>query len=73
MEGTTQASADNAKDLKEEEGEEEVEMTFEEFLIYSARIGELEDVKLSIDDKVDVNTVDKSGTGALRNKTLICL
>jgi hypothetical protein len=43
-----------------------VEMSFEEFLIYSARIGELDDVRLSIDDKVDPNTTDKSGTGALR-------
>lgn len=49
----------------------EVEMTYDEFLLYSARIGQLDDVKLSIDDKVDPNTRDKSGTGALRNFPIV--
>lgn len=33
-------------------------MTYEEFLIYSARIGEFDDVKFCIDEKVDLNTCD---------------
>ena len=36
--------------------EEEVEMTYEEFLVYSARLGEFEDVKFCIDEKVDLAT-----------------
>ena len=46
---------------------EEVEMTYEDFLIYSARIGELEDIMFCIDEKVDLNnTHDESGNTALR-------
>ena len=41
-------------------------MSYEEFLIYSARLGELEDVKFCLDEKVDPNTVDASGNTALR-------
>lgn len=41
-------------------------MTYEEFLIYSARIGEFDDVKFCIDEKVDLNTIDKNGNTALR-------
>ena len=58
-----------AEDFLQEKGagnsEEEVEMTYEEFLIYSARIGELEDVQFCITEKVDLNTIDKSGNSAL--------
>jgi hypothetical protein len=37
------------------EGEgEEGEMTYEEFLVHSARYGEIEDVKFCIDEKVDL-------------------
>lgn len=43
-----------------------MEMSYEDFLIYSARIGEFEDVKLSIEDKVDPNYADESGNTALR-------
>ena len=42
-------------------------MTYEEFLIYSSRIGEIDDVKFCIDEKVDLSTCDKSGNTALRN------
>jgi len=49
-----------------EEEEEEVEMTYEEFLIYSARLGELQDVIFCIEEKVDVNQTDASGNTALR-------
>ncbi len=43
-------------------------MSYEEFLIYSARLGEIEDVKAMIDEKVDINmTADPSGNTALRN------
>jgi hypothetical protein len=41
-------------------------MSYEEFLIYSARIGELEDVKFCMDEKVEVDTRDPSGNTALR-------
>ena len=42
-------------------------MSYEEFLIYSARLGELEDVIFCIKEQVDVNqTVDSSGNTALR-------
>lgn len=41
-------------------------MTYEEFLVYSARIGEFEDVKFCVDEKVDLNTCDESGNTALR-------
>lgn len=50
-----------------EEEDEEVEMTYEELLIYAARFGEIEDVQFCIDEKVDLNTTtDKSGNTALR-------
>jgi len=52
--------------LMEEEGEE-IDMSYEEFLIYSARLGEFDDVKECIDEKVDLNTADPSGNTALRN------
>ena len=42
-------------------------MSYEEFLIYSARLGELDDVKFCVDEKVDLNTQDLSGNTALRN------
>lgn len=45
-------------------------MTYEEFLVYSARIGEFEDVKFCIEEKVDPNTQDQSGNSALRNTSL---
>lgn len=48
-----------------EEGEE-IDMSYEEFLIYSARLGEIEDVKFCIDEKVDLETTDPSGNTALR-------
>ncbi len=35
---------------------QDVEMTYEEFIIYSARLGEFDDVKFCIDEKVDPNT-----------------
>ena len=41
-------------------------MSYEEFLIYSARLGELEDVKECIEEKVDLETTDPSGNTALR-------
>ena len=42
-------------------------MSYEEFLIYSARLGEIEDVRFCIEEKVDLNTtVDLSGNTALR-------
>jgi len=42
-------------------------MTYEEFLVYSARLGEFDDVKFCIEEKVDPNTTDPSGNTALRN------
>jgi len=33
-------------------------MTYEEFLVYSARTGELDDVKFCVDEKVDLDTAD---------------
>ena len=46
---------------------EEVEMTYEELLIYSARYGEIEDVQFCIDEKVELNTnTDQSQNTALR-------
>jgi hypothetical protein len=41
-------------------------MSYEEFLIYSARLGEVEDVKECIAEKVDLATTDPSGNTALR-------
>lgn len=41
-------------------------MTYEEFLIYSARLGEFDDVKFCIDEKVDLDSKDESGNTALR-------
>ena len=41
-------------------------MSYEEFLIYSARLGELEDLKECIEEKVDLETTDPSGNTALR-------
>lgn len=57
-------------DVNQEE-EEEVEMSFEDFLVYSARIGEFDDVKLSLDDKVDPNYQDASGNSALRKLKML--
>ena len=34
-------------------------MTYEDFLIYSARLGESDDVKFCIDEKVDLSTKDE--------------
>ncbi|TNV76260.1 hypothetical protein FGO68_gene4950 [Halteria grandinella] len=48
----------------QEEGEE-IDMSYEEFLIYSARLGEIEDVKECLAEKVDLATVDPSGNTAL--------
>jgi len=49
-----------------EEGED-IDMSYEEFLIYSARLGELEDVLAMIEEKVELNTTtDESGNTALR-------
>ena len=45
---------------------EEIDMSYEEFLIYSARVGEIEDVKQMVDEKVDLETADQSGNTALR-------
>jgi hypothetical protein len=41
-------------------------MSYEEFLVYSARLGEFDDVKFCIEEKVDPNTKDESGNSALR-------
>ena len=53
------------KKINQEKESEDVEMTYEEFLVYSARIGEFNDVKFCIDEKVDLNTRDESGNTAL--------
>ena len=54
------------------EEEEEIDMSYEEFLIYSARLGEIEDVKAMIDEKVDLNTTkDPSGNTALRKNPFL--
>lgn len=46
---------------------EEIEMTYEELLIYAARLGDIDDVQFCIDEKVDlISTVDGSGNTALR-------
>ncbi len=45
-------------------------MSYEEFLIYSARLGEFEDVKFCIDEKVDPNTQGQAGNTALRKEFL---
>ena len=51
--------------LSVEEGEE-IDMSYEEFLIYSARIGEIDDVKQMLEEETDVNTADKAtGNSAL--------
>ncbi len=51
--------------LSVEEGEE-IDMSYEEFLIYSARIGEIDDVKQMLEEETDVNTVDQAtGNSAL--------
>ena len=45
-------------------------MTYEELLIYSARLGEFNDVKLCIEEKIDLNeTRDASGNTALRKQS----
>jgi hypothetical protein len=62
---TNQINIEETKHDAQNEGEE-VEMTYEEFLVYSARIGELDDVKFCIDEKVELSTVDDSGNTALR-------
>ena len=56
----------------EEDVGEEIDMSYEEFLIYSARLGEFDDVKFCIDEKVDLATSDESGNTALR-KRMDCL
>ena len=53
-------------DAMEDNEQEEIDMSYEEFLIYSARLGELEDVKFCIDEKVDLATTDASSNTALR-------
>ena len=55
-----------------DEGEEE-EMTYEEYLIYSARIGDLEQVQFCVDEEVDLNTQDDSKNTALRKLLLLTL
>ncbi len=45
-------------------------MSYEEFLIYSARLGELEDVKECLAEKVELSTTDPSGNTALRKQKL---
>lgn len=51
--------------LNVEEGEE-IDMSYEEFLIYSARIGEFDDVKQMLEEETDVNTKDNAtGNAAL--------
>ena len=50
----------------EDNEQEEIDMSYEEFLIYSARLGELDDVKFCIDEKVDLATTDASSNTALR-------
>ena len=53
------------KPLEVDEGEE-IDMSYEEFLIYSARIGEKEDVEQMLEEAVDLASVDTSGNTALR-------
>jgi hypothetical protein len=53
------------KPLEVDEGEE-IDMSYEEFLIYSARIGEKEDVQQMLEEAVDLASVDTSGNTALR-------
>ena len=53
--------------LNIEEGEE-IDMSYEEFLIYSARVGEIEDVKQMLDEDTPVDSVDGSGNTALRKE-----
>ena len=65
MESLNNHQIDGKPEIKADDGEE-VEMTYEEFLVYSARLGELDDVKFCVDEKVDLNTVDASGNTALR-------
>jgi ankyrin repeat protein len=36
-------------------------MTYEDFLVYSARIGEYEDVKFCIEEKIDLETKEETG------------
>ncbi len=48
------------------EGKEE-EITLEEYLIYSARIGDTDGISLCISERIDLNTHDEHGNTALRN------
>lgn len=48
-------------------------MTYEELLVYSSRIGEIEDIKFCIDEKVDLSTCDQSGNTALRIYNLLLI
>ena len=41
-------------------------MTYDEFLIYSARCGEINDVQECIEEKVDLSVTDDMGNTALR-------
>ena len=44
----------------------EVEMTYDEYLIYSARLGDLEGIKECLDESIALNGVDSQGNTALR-------
>ena len=46
-------------------------MTYEDLLIYAARLGEFDDIIFCIDEKVDPNTQDASGNTALRKPDFI--
>ncbi|CDW91416.1 ankyrin repeat domain-containing protein [Stylonychia lemnae] len=62
-----ESSVENQQKIELNEGneEEEVEMSYEDYLVYSARLGEFDDVKMSIEEKVDPNYADESGNTAL--------
>ena len=46
---------------------EEIDMSYEEFLIYSARMGEIEDVLQMLGEGVEVDTADpQTGNCAIR-------
>ncbi len=50
--------------------EEEVEMTDAEYLIYSARVGEIDDIMQCLEEKIDLNTSrDQTGNTALRKSS----
>ena len=60
-----EAQVEVSKNNAQDEGEE-VEMTYEEFLIYSARSGDIEDIKECITEKVALDSKDPKGNTALR-------